>query len=134
MFTFKASRHTKKPSLTWKVLIKTFKMSLFTLNYRSWFSTFIIYLTLIALTPFQIPFSKEKSNISAGSKTCTSYTRSKCWWSNWAHCNDNWLRTERYGVWSLAWAKSLTSEFTLINHYYAMIISVRIDCSVETWL
>jgi len=37
-------------------------------------------------------------------------------------------------VQSLAWAKSLTPGFALVNHIYEMIISVRIDCCAETWL
>jgi len=45
----------------------------------------------------------------------------------WAHCYDNWLRTGRYRVQSLAWAKSLIPGFDLINHFFEMINSVRID-------
>jgi len=35
-------------------------------------------------------------------------------------------------VQSLGWAKSLTPGFALINHFYEMIFSVRIDCCAET--
>jgi len=48
-----------------------------------------------------------------------------------AHCYDNWLRTGRSRVWSLATAKSLTPGFALINHFFEMIISVRVDCCSE---
>jgi len=38
------------------------------------------------------------------------------------------------GVQSPVWTKSLTPGLALINHIWKMIISVRIDCSGETWL
>jgi len=46
-----------------------------------------------------------------------------------AHCCDNWLR---YRVQSLSWAKSLTPGFALINHFFEIINSVKIDCCAET--
>jgi len=42
------------------------------------------------------------------------------------------MRTGRYRVQSLAWAKSLTPGFALMNNFFEMIISVRIDCCAET--
>jgi len=50
------------------------------------------------------------------------------------HCHDNWLRTGRYRVQYPGRAKSLTPGFALINHFFEMINSVRIDCCSETWL
>jgi len=38
------------------------------------------------------------------------------------------------GVQSPVFAKCLTPEFSLINHFYEMIISIWIDCCAEAWL
>jgi len=51
-----------------------------------------------------------------------------------AHCFDNWVRTWGYRVESLAWAKSLTPGFAIINHFYEMILPLRIDWCTDTWL
>jgi len=48
-----------------------------------------------------------------------------------AYCLDSWLRTGRYRVRSLAWAKSLTPGFTLIDNFFEMINPVRIDYCAE---
>jgi len=53
------------------------------------------------------------------------------------HCSSlPWPLAENWetGLQSLVLAKSMIPRFALINHFYEMILSVRIDCCAETWL
>jgi len=51
--------------------------------------------------------------------------------SLWPNGHSIWLRTGRLGFNPWSGQKSLTPGFALINHFYEMILSVRIDCCAE---
>jgi len=78
---------------------------------------------------------KMNGSSNSAVKLWTLKTRNDIYKNSKSHqTNKDWTGNWETRVQSPVWAKSLTPGLALINHFYEMIISVRIDCCADTWL